>query len=163
MNLTDLSCKDLLAHYAQIECLLRRRDILRTSNNPTGDLAEYLFCTARKLDREKNSRLGFDAIGPDGKRYQIKARRCAPQDKSRQLSAIRNLDDADFNFLVGIIFSLDYTIQQAALIPYAVVKECVKLSPDSHTNSHRFLLRDDVWEKPGVEDITEELKAVDLG
>jgi hypothetical protein len=79
----------------------------------------------------------------------------------RQLSAIRNLDDADFDFLVGVIFSLDYKIQRAALIPYLVGKECVR--PDRHTNSHRFLLRDDVWQKPGVEDITEELKAVDLG
>jgi orotate phosphoribosyltransferase len=62
-----------------------------------------------------------------------------------------------------IPFHSVYTASDVRKAHIAVVKECVKLSPDSHTNSHRFLLRDDVWEKPGVEDITEELKAVDLG
>jgi hypothetical protein len=161
MNLAESSSQDLLALHAEIVDVLSKRGILRTSNNPTGDLAEHLFCTARKLDREKNSRRGFDAIGPDGKRYQIKARKCAPQDKLRQLSAIRNLDDADFDFLIGIVFSLDYKIQRAAQIPYAVVKELV--TPDGHINGHRFLLKDDVWSVPGVQDITDELKAVDLG
>lgn len=162
MNLAESSSRDLLALHAKIADVLRERGILRTSNNPTGDLAEHLFCTARKLEREKNSRHGFDARDPnDGKRYQIKARRCAPQDKLRQLSAIRNLDLADFDFLIGIVFSLDYKIQRAAQIPYATVKELVTL--DGHVNGHRFLLKDDVWNVPGVKDITDELKTVDLG
>ena len=79
----------------------------------------------------------------------------------RQLSAIRNLDLADFDFLIGIVFSLDYKIQRAAQIPYATVKELVTL--DGHVNGHRFLLKDDVWNVPGVKDITDELKTVDLG
>jgi hypothetical protein len=30
------------------------------------------------------------------------------------------------------------------------------------TNSHRFLLRDDIWNAPGVRDVTPELRAVDF-
>jgi hypothetical protein len=161
MNLAESSPQELLALHAKIVDALRERGILRTANNPTGDLAEHLFCKARGLEPEKNSRRGFDAIDQDGKRYQIKARRCAPKDKLRQLSAIRNLDNADFDFLIGIVFSLDYTIQQAAQIPYLVVKDLA--TPDGHINGHRFLLKDDVWNVPGVKDITDELKAVDLG
>jgi hypothetical protein len=160
MNVGESPSQTLLDLHSQIVEELRKRGILRTSNNPVGDLAEYLFCKAYGWEREVNSRSGFDVISPDGIRYQIKARRCAPQDKLRQLSAIRKLDEADFDFLVGVIFSIDYKVQRAALIPYAVVKEHAK--GDSHTNSHRFLLRDDVWKMSGVKDITEELKAVKL-
>jgi hypothetical protein len=119
-----------------------------------------LFCKAYELQPEKNSKAGVDAIGPDGTRYQIKARRCSLQDKSRQLSAIRNLANADFDFLVGVIFSPDYSVYRASLIPYAIVKRLAK--QQTHTNSHRFMLTDDVWNESGVDDITEKLKAVEL-
>ena len=142
MNITELSSRDLLALHAQIGEVLRERKILRSSNNQTGDLAEHLFCIARGLQPTDNSYRGVDVISPEGTRYQIKGRRCKDQDKLRQLSAIRNLDDAQFHFLVGIIFSLEYKVQKAALIPFAAVKALVR--PDRHTNSHRFLLKDDV-------------------
>jgi hypothetical protein len=160
MNLAELSSQALLALHAQIVEVLRERKILRSSNNPTGDLAEHLFCKARGWPPEDNSSPGVDVISPEGTRYQIKGRRCKDQDKLRQLSAIRNLDDAQFDFLVGVIFSLDYKIQRAVIIPYAVVKELATL--DSHTNSHRFLLRDAVWNTPLVRDVTDELRAVEL-
>jgi hypothetical protein len=89
MNLAELSSQALLALHAQIVALLCERKILRTSNNPVGDLAEHLFCKANGWKPEVNSRSGFDVISPDGIKYQIKGRRCSPQDKSRQLSAIR--------------------------------------------------------------------------
>jgi hypothetical protein len=161
MNLAEQSTKALLALHAQIVEVLRGREILRSSNNPTGDLAEHLFCRARNLTPESNSSRGVDAVSADGIRYQIKGRRCKDQDRLRQLSAIRNLDEGQFDFLVGVIFSPDYEIRRAALIPYAVVKNLA--TRDNHTNSHRFLLREGIWNVQGVEDITEELQGVDLG
>ena len=83
------------------------------------------------------------------------------QDKLRMLGAIRNLKDKPFDVLAVVIFCEDYSIQHAALIPWAVVVELA--DEQKHTNSHRFLFRDDVWNKPGVKDITRKLKAVDLG
>jgi len=160
MNLDELSSQALLALHAQIVEVLRDRKILRTSNNPVGDLAEHLFCKAYGWDPEVNSRPGYDVISPDKTRYQIKGRKCSPQDKSRQLSAIRNLADADFDILVGIIFSPDYSVYRAALIPYAIVERLAK--PQTHTNSHRFMLTDEVWNVAGVQDITEKLRAVEL-
>jgi hypothetical protein len=160
MNFAEYSSQALLEFHSQIVEELHTRGILRTSNNPVGDLAEHLFCIAYGVQPEKNSSAGVDAIGPDGIRYQIKSRRCSPQDKSRQLSAIRNLADAHFDFLVGVIFSLDYRIQRAALIPYAVVNKLA--TPDNHINGHRFLLKEDVWNVAGVQDITEKLRAVKL-
>ncbi len=160
MNLAETSSKALLEFHSQIVEELCKRGILRTSNNPVGDLAEHLFCKAYELQPEKNSKAGVDAIGPDGTRYQIKARKCSPQDKSRQLSAIRNLADADFDYLVGVIFSPNYSVSRAAIIPYAIVKRLAK--QQTHTNSHRFMLIDAVWNEAGVQNITEKLSAVEL-
>ena len=97
MDLSKLSVLELLKRHARLEGELdeelRSRDIRRTGNNLTGDIAEHLFCTACKWHQEPSSRAGFDAIGKaDGKHYQIKARRIIRDNaSSRQLSAIRNL------------------------------------------------------------------------
>jgi hypothetical protein len=161
MNLEKLSFKELLAHHTGLEKEWSRREIKRTSNNFTGDLAEYLFLQAfRSWDRQSNSNAGFDAIDNKGVKYQIKGRRCTEQNKSRQLGAIRNLKDKDksFNVLAAVIFSEDYGIKHAALIPYEVVKRRCSNKLQIHTNSHRFLLTEDVWNEPGVKDITEKLR-----
>jgi hypothetical protein len=49
---------------------------------------------------------------------------------------------------------------RAALIPCAVAIDRAKFV--KRTNSHRFLLRDDVWNAPGVRDVTAELRAVNF-
>jgi hypothetical protein len=78
--------------------------------------------------------------------------------KSRQLSAIRDLAGGHFHFLAGVLFNEDYTVMRAALIPHAVALE--RATFVEHTRSHKFLLRDDIWNAPGVRDVTTELLAV---
>jgi|SRR5579862_4337938 len=97
-------------------------------------------------------------MSSDGKRYQIKGRRLTRQNKSRQLSAIRDLHGEHFDFLAGVLFNEDYTILRAALIPHKVAIERAKFV--EHTNSHKFMLRNDVWSADGVKDVTKELQAV---
>jgi hypothetical protein len=46
MNIADLTVPQLLVLHTQIYDELRKRGILRSANNPTGDLSEYLFCKA---------------------------------------------------------------------------------------------------------------------
>jgi hypothetical protein len=74
------------------------------------------------------------------------------------LSAIRDLSGAHFDFLAGVLFDEDYRIMRAALIPHAVAME--RATFVERTNSHRFLLRDEIWNAPGVCDVTTELHAV---
>ena len=136
---------------------LRDRDVLRSSNNPTGDLAEYLFCRAFDWKQEGNSAKAFDARGDDGTRYQIKGRRIHRRNKSRQLSAIRDLDG--FDILAAVLFDDNYSVMRAALIPAAVAREQSKYI--EHTNSHKFLLRDAIWDEPSVVDVTDKLRAVE--
>lgn len=62
MNLSDLTPAQLLALHAKLGDELRDRGITRSSNNPTGDLAEYLFCKAFGWTQAGNSHANVDAV-----------------------------------------------------------------------------------------------------
>ncbi|PCK84369.1 hypothetical protein CPT32_24285 [Rhizobium sophoriradicis] len=156
MEFEGKTTAELLTMHAAIMEELRGRNVLRSANNPTGDLAEYLFCAAFGWQQAANSVKGYDALDGAGIRYQVKGRRIHQRNKSRQLSAIRDLDG--FDVLAVVLFDDDYQIVRAALIPAATVKE--KAVYIAHTNSHKFLARDGVWEVSGVMDVTDRLRQV---
>jgi hypothetical protein len=68
-----------------------------------------------------------------------------------------------FDVLAGLLFNQDYSVYKAALIPHTVLlnlaKERNHISFQEHTNSHRFLLVDDIWKIQDVEDVTDKLRA----
>lgn len=139
----------LQAHGAVIDELIRR-DIVRTRNNPIGDYTEWLVCVQRGLDPQNNSTAAFDAVNKtDGQRYQIKGRQ---SDAHRvQFSAIRNLDQHGFDFVIAIVFNKDYSIRFAAKLTHAAVQ---KLSRHQrHVNTHILMLSESCFEIDGVEDI----------
>jgi hypothetical protein len=160
LDTSQLTSPELLKLHAGIAEELRKRGISRSANNPTGELAEYLFCKAFGWTLAGNSMANIDAVGKDGSRYQIKGRRATRHGKARQLSAIRDLAGGHFDFLAGILFSEDYSVFRGAIIPHAIVVE--RATFVRRTNSHRFILHDDIWNAPGVRDVTLELRAVDL-
>lgn len=45
IDLTSNSLSELLELHAEVNEELRKRGIVRSANNPTGDLTEYLFCS----------------------------------------------------------------------------------------------------------------------
>lgn len=143
----SLSVAELLVLHAQIGEELRDRGVVRSANNPTGDLAEYLFCTAFGWRQEPNSKHGYDATGPDGVRYQIKGRRIHRRNKSRQLSAIRDIEGGHFDVLAAVLFDDDFNVMKAALVPVSIVVE--RSTFIARTNSNRFMLQDDVWTAAG--------------
>src|SRR5882757_9786398 len=120
MDVTGFSPKELLTLHATVAEELRTRGVTRSSNNPTGDLAEYLFCKAFSWMQAGNSNRSIDATATDGMRYQIKARRMTRHNVSRQLSGIRNFQGRHFDFLAGVVFTESYEVLRAAIIPYAV-------------------------------------------
>lgn len=158
VDLTGLTPPQLLVLHSKLADELRARGITRSSNNPTGDLAEYLFCKSFGWKQADNSQPNVDAIGPDGMRYQIKGRRITRFNKSRQLSAIRDMAGSHFDFIAGVLFNEDFTVMRAALIPHATALK--RSTYVAHTNSHRFLLRDSIWEADGVRDVTINLRDV---
>lgn len=156
MELKISTVSELLKAHTLVLDELRDRGILRSANNPTGDYAEWLFCRAFGWEQAANSVKGYDATDVDGIRYQIKGRRLHQHNTSRQLSAIRDLDG--FDVLAGVLLDASFAVARAALIPPDVVREHARFT--QHTNSHRFLLRDDIWNAAGVRDVTDELRAV---
>lgn len=163
MDLSNLRPAALLVLHAEVSDELRARGITRSANNPTGDLAEYLFCKAFGWKQSGNPHANFDAIDDAGVRYQVKGRRLTRHSKSRQLSAIRDLGGEHFDSLAGVLFNADYTVFRAALIPHAVAVERANERRSSSTpTATRFLLRDDVWSSPGVRDVTAQVRAVEF-
>ena len=160
LQLSDLTPPELLQLHAAIGEELRERGIVRSSNNPVGDFAEYLFCKAFGWSPAGGSNKGSDALCGEGKLYQIKSRRPTRHNPSRQLSAMRELDKGGFDFLAGVIFAEDYTVARAAIIRHDMV--LANASYVERTNSWKFYLRDSVWDWPGVEDVTPQLRAVSL-
>jgi hypothetical protein len=160
MDTEQLSTLELLKLHAAISEQLRERKIMRSANNPTGDLAEHLFCAAFSWQQAPNSSANVDAIDNSGLRYQIKGRRITRHNQSRQLGGIRNFAGRHFDYLAAVLFDGDYAVLRAALVPYAVVEQRARFT--AHTNSHRFLLRDDVWAVDGVRDVTQELRNVTI-
>ncbi|WP_049823793.1 hypothetical protein [Bradyrhizobium sp. WSM2254] len=160
IDVSKLPPRELLALHSRVAEELRARGITRSSNNPTGDLAEYLFCKAFGWTQAGNSNTNIDATAPDGARYQIKGRRTTRHNKSRQLGSIREFEGKHFDFLAAVLFTESYDVLKAALIPYSVVAARATFVP--HTNSHKFILHDDVWKADGVRDVTAELGSVEL-
>jgi hypothetical protein len=147
-----LTTRELLTQYATTMEELRKRGVVRSSNNPAADYAEGLVARALGLKLTEGSNKGFDALDANNRRYQIKCRRLTSHNPSRQLSAMRGMKEQPFDLLAAILFSQEFSVMRAALVPFAVVLE--RSSYVERTNSWRFLLRDEIWTIPEVEDIT---------
>ena len=59
----------------------------------------------------------------------------------------------------GVLFDDRYRVSRAALIPREVVRERSKFV--RYTNSHKFMLADEVWKDGHVKDVTKELQAAE--
>ena len=157
MDLSATSVPELLRLYTEVLDELRRRGVTRSTNNPAADYTEHLVSTKLGLTLAANSASGFDAVDADGRRYQIKGRRLTPQNKSTELSAIRNLPERPFDFLIAVVYRSDFTVDYAGQVPHAVVLQLAAYS--KHTNAYRFLMRRSVLEDGRVTDVTSRLVA----
>lgn len=156
-ELTEKTMLQLLALHSSILDVLKKRGVLRTQNNPTGDYTEWLVSNRLGLKLETNSAIGLDAKDGEGKCYQIKGRRVTPEHKSEQLGVIRGLDleKPKFNFLIGVIFDKDWQVIRAAKIPHSLISEIATYR--KHQNGHVMYLRRSIFDIAGVENISHAL------
>jgi hypothetical protein len=157
MDWAGNSDQELLAAYCSLMSQLRERGMVRSSNNPVADYTESLVAKVLQLKLEGNSKAGYDAVDIAGVRYQIKGRRITPQNKSTQLSALRNLASKPFDVLAAVVFGAEFEILYGALIPFDMVMEVCGFS--GHSNAHIFHFRRSVLDDTRVRDITSQLKA----
>ena len=84
---------------------------------------------------------------PKGIRYQIKGRRLTLENRSRQLSPIRDIEKNPFDVLLAVFFNEDLDVQEIWSIPCEVVKEAPFVA---RTNSTRFVLTQERQNDPRV-------------
>jgi hypothetical protein len=156
MDLRQLDMLQVLKLHADAADELRRRGICRTGNSPAGDYAEWLVSTALNLTLETNSHRGYDATDRGGTRYEIKGRRLSAAAERPQLSVIRDLPVAPFDYLIGVDFDRRYRVNYAAQVPHVVVLRYASFS--TRQKGHVVNFRRTILSEPGVTDRTDELR-----
>jgi hypothetical protein len=136
-----ISDSQLVLAWAHAMRELRTRGVTRSSNNPVADFAERLVAEHFDSELVPQSVKGYDVIAKDGTRYKVKSRRVTPQNMSRQISALRDLDSGDFDFVIAVIY--DELLQ---LTEHASFR--------THTNSYTVHARGALLADPRVEKLT---------
>ncbi len=108
------------------------------------DYAERLAAERLGLVLKTGSYPGYDAIGPDETRYQVKARRTASEQLNRPLGAIRDLDG--FDFLVVVHFGTRFEMKGVWHLPNGLVREHAKYL--KHVNAYILRLTSAVLKDP---------------
>ncbi len=152
-NLRRTSTKRLLREWAAIMRELRRREEIRSENNPTGDLAEALVATHYGVELEPNSTSGYDLRLIDGTRVQVKGRRRTLRSKPSHYGAIRNLDKDPFDDLVAVLFDEDFEVESCYRLPIALVRNLSRYS--AHTNAWRLpVIKGALAKDPEIEQLS---------
>lgn len=151
-ELSSYSVSGLLEQYAKIMKELKDRGAVRTKNNPCADYAEWIVSTRMKMELAPNSKAGYDAKDNKGVKYQIKSRRMTPDNHSRQMGVIRNLDKKKFDSFIGVLFDEYFNVQEAYMVPHEVIGKYSRFS--EHQNGHIFHLRGAVLSDSKIKDLT---------
>lgn len=152
-DLKEFTLFDLFKCFADILDELKERGVVRTSNNPVADYAEWLVAKSLGLTLEHNSKASYDAINNKGEQFQIKSRRFDPPKKSRKLGLFRNFEEKRFDYLIGVLFEKDFTVREAYKIPHKIIENYARFS--KHQNGHILNLKGKILEDPKVENITQ--------
>ncbi len=159
IDLSDAPVSALLELHGDLLAELRRRNVVRSSNNPTGDYGELLFSRAFSWTLNGNSSADADAVDANGMRYQVKCRKLETAAGSRQLGFIRRLPDKPFDHLAAVLLDGKYRVLRGAIIPYEIVE--LRATYVDSVKAWRFVLRDSVWDLASVIDVTEKLRAAE--
>jgi len=151
-EISQLSHRSLLKLYRDIGQEFKSRRVCRTSNNPVGDIGEYLFreCYGWKL--MSNSHAGYDAEDSLLGRIQIKTRFLRDAKSSRQAGDMRNLEKKKFDWFAGVVFSPECGVDLAFLAPYDAISNRSLTIPSLQTS--RIYLKHDWLNVPRVRDAT---------
>ena len=148
MDLTAVSVLDLLALNRQSLHELKRRGLVRTFNQPQGDIAERLVAEAYDGELAPPSEKSWDVHAGD-RRLQVKASVSTPQ-----LSAVRSFD---FTHLVVVVLST-YTMAPLEAREWTTDQARSMAKSDPHTNSYRIVANRANLDQG--RDVTQAVKAV---
>ena len=155
-DLSRIPTARLFALYREVLNELLDRKIIRTTNAPTGDYAEYLVARLVGGELAGNSEKSWDVRSPDGLRIQVKGRVVIdPRKRSqRQLSPFRSFD---FDEAIVVLFDGTFQVWRAVSIPVETVKQVSVYR--RHVNG--FVLHaNDTLLNSGLREITDQLGAI---
>lgn len=104
---------------------LTERDVIRTNNSPTGDIAELVVADHYDGERGSFSQLGWDVLAPDGERIQVKSLRKMPGKKRTNFSPI---SEDEYDSVVIVIFNEDFQVTEGLKLSRASVEEMFGLN-----------------------------------
>jgi hypothetical protein len=138
--------RELLADWAAIMRQLRARKVIRTNNNPIGDIAEEVVARHYGGKRGTFVQAGWDVELPDGTKLQVKALRLAGARGRRNLSPIR---DDHYHAVIVVIFDEDFRVTEGLRIDRATVE---RLFPHrEHVNGRVITVTKKLRDEDGVE------------
>lgn len=152
------STPELLRDWSKIMRELRHREIIRTNNNPVGDIAEAIVAEYYQGERGTFSQAGWDVRTPAGERIQVKAMRQTPDSKRRNLSPIR---DRDYDVVVVVVFNEDFLVTEGFRIPQPVVEELFPHRP--HVNGRVIIVSQALRTDPRIQHLDLRIAAQRLG
>ncbi|WP_143545293.1 hypothetical protein [Rhodococcus sp. 15-649-2-2] len=156
-NLTSMSVQELLSLWAGTMTELQARDILRTNNNPVGDLAEAIVHEHFGGTRGSFAQKGWDVLTDSGERVQVKGVRQAGTRTRRNVSPIR---DAEYDSVVIVMFDADFQLTNTIGMNRAVVEKL--FSVRTYVNGRIITVTDKLLTHPEVQqlDMTEAYQRV---
>ena len=151
--LEKLSTGELLSLSRKILAELRRREVIRSNNAPTGDYAELLVRVASGGELAPASQKSWDVQTTEGETLQVKARVVTDprQAGERQLSVFRSWD---FDACVIVLFDDDFRVWRAAHLTVAQLEQSARFI--EHVKGHRVMATDALLDQG--EDWTERLR-----
>ena len=139
---------ELLADWAALMRELRKRDVVRTNNNPVGDIAEAVVHAHYGGERGSFAQAGWDVKTSDGERIQVKAMRTTETTKRRNVSPIR---DADYDSVVIVIFDEDFKLTEGLKLAREVVEDLFQHR--EHVNGRIITVTQALRDDPRVETV----------
>lgn len=155
---SNLNTRELLEAYSGVMDALRARGVVRSNNNPVADIAEELARRTFGLQLAAKSAKGFDGIGLEGLRWQVKGRRRTKSNKSTQLGTLRDLvDEQHFDVLLAVYFDERFGVTAAHRITYDCAKEHARYSKS--LRGHRLVMTESLRTDIRCEDVTERIRS----
>lgn len=138
--------RELLSDWVAIMRQLRTLGVIRTNNNPIGDIAEAIVCDHYGGERASFSQKGWDVKAPGGELIQVKSRRRTPESNPTVLSPI---SDNEYDSLVVVIFDEDFRVTEGLKASRSLVEDRFGLDGKNQRRVRLSKLRSD----PEVEEV----------
>jgi hypothetical protein len=142
----ELTSRQLLSAYSAILRELRERGVVRTYNNPIGDIAEEVVATYYGGERGSFSQKAWDVRTEAGERLQVKAMRVTAAGRRSKLSPIRS---TDYDAVVIVIFDEDFRVTEGLRVTREFVE--ANCSFNAHVNGWPISLSQKLRAHPEVE------------